>query len=108
LNGLGSVRPERPNFQNRRFASTTRAPSLKYKVVDLAPNGGKANVRISIKTLGGRTVKTLRFTNKAVNVALTAKFRCRLARKTYRVYVYATDAAGNVQSKVGRNRLIVK
>lgn len=85
-----------------------RTATLKYEVVDLAPNGGMANVRIKIKTLGGRTVKTLRLSTKPVNVTLAAKFRCKLAKKTYRFYVYASDAAGNAQSKAGSNKLIVK
>ena len=85
-----------------------RTATLRYKVVDLAPNGVKANVTIRIKTLGGRTVKTLRYANRAVNLTLAATFRCTLAKKTYRFSVYATDAAGNAQAKVGSNKLIVK
>ena len=45
---------------------------------------------------------------KTVNVPLTAKFRCRLAKGTYRYYVYATDASGNAQSRIGSARLTVK
>ncbi len=43
-----------------------------------------------------------------MNAPLTAKFRCTLAKGTYRYYVYATDASGNAQSKIGSARLTVK
>ena len=38
----------------------------------------------------------------------TATFRCTLAKRTYRYYVYATDVAGNRQNKVAGNRLTVR
>ena len=44
----------------------------------------------------------------AVNKALTYKFRCTLAKGTYKYYVYATDASGNAQSKIGYAKLTVK
>ena len=98
---------------------TTRAPytetvirgryvRLHYRVGDLAPNGGTAKVTIRIKTLGGKTVKQVTFAAKPVNTLLYWRFRCKLAKKTYRFFVYATDAAGNKQANVASNRLIVK
>jgi hypothetical protein len=100
-------------------APTTMAPyraaalrggiaTLRYKVVDAAPNGGTADVTIRVKTLRGRTVAKLVLQDRAVNDVLRARFRCRLARRTYRFFVYATDAAGNRQLEVGSNLLVVK
>jgi len=98
---------------------TTSAPSaasvvkghtatLKYKVTDAAPNGGKATVVIKVKSRGGKVVKTIRAGQVAVNKTLSAKFGCRLAKGTYRFYVYATDMAGNGPAKIGSNKLTVK
>ncbi len=80
---------------------------LTYKVKDAAPNAGKAKVTIKIKTLGGKVVKKLLVGTKKVNVLLAYRWRCTLAKGTYRFYVYATDLAGNTQSYVGRNKLVV-
>jgi hypothetical protein len=38
----------------------------------------------------------------------SASFVCKLPRGTYRFYVYATDIAGNIATKVATNRLTVK
>ena len=81
---------------------------LYYKVSDLAPNSGKATVTIKIKTLRNVTKKTLRLGSRAVNKTLSYRFRCGLARGTYRYYVYATDSAGNIQATLGRNYLYVR
>jgi len=82
--------------------------TLKYKVTDPRPGSPTANVTIRIKTLAGKTVKTLRLSGKAVNKLLSARFRCRLAKKTYRFKVYATDQAGNEQASAGSNTLRVR
>lgn len=81
---------------------------LSYKVLDALPNGGTAAVTIKVKTLGGVTKKTFKLGQRAVNKLLSHRFRCALARGTYRFHVYATDLAGNAQSAVGRNYLDVK
>jgi M6 family metalloprotease-like protein len=91
------------------YRSTVRKggiATLKYRVLDdWSP---KCAVTIKIKTLGGSTVKTLRLGTKVCGPWLAAKFRCNLARKTYRFYVNAVDAAGNLQTTQGSNRLIVR
>lgn len=98
---------------------TTRAPykasvrrgryvRLYYKVVDALPNGGTATVTLKIRTLGGAPRKTLTVGQRAVNTLLSRRFKCYLAKGTYRVYVYATDVAGNPQATVGRNLLCVR
>lgn len=85
-----------------------RTATLKYKVNDAEPTKGTAAVSIKIKNSRGKVVKTIAKSSVAVNVALSAKFRCTLAKGAYKYYVYATDASGNAQSKVGSARLTVK
>ncbi len=85
-----------------------RRATLKYKVAEAEPTKGTATVSIKIKNSHGKVVKTIKAGSKTVNTALTAKFRCRFAKGTYKYYVYATDASGNVQAKVGWARLRVK
>jgi hypothetical protein len=85
-----------------------RTATLKYMVSDAAPNKGTAAVSIKIKNSRGNVVKTINKASVAVNVALSAKFRCTLAKGAYKYYVYATDVSGNAQSKVGSARLTVK
>jgi hypothetical protein len=88
----------------RRYAYTR----LYYKVLDPLPCATKATVTIKITTLGGRTVKTLRLGPRAVNSLRSYSFKCTLPKRTYRYWVYATDAAGNTQASVGRNYLVVR
>jgi hypothetical protein len=85
-----------------------RVATLKYRVNDPEPTKGTATVEIKIKNRAGKVVKTMSAGTRAVNVPLTKKFRCGLAKGTYRYYVYATDASGNAQSKVGSARLTVR
>ena len=85
-----------------------RTATLKYKVSDADPNKGTADVVIKIKNSRGRVMRTITADDRAVNVALTAKFRCTFAKGVYKYYVYATDAAGNVQSKAGYAKLTVR
>ncbi len=81
---------------------------LYYRVSDLAPNSGKATVTIKIKTLRNVTKKTIKLGSKAVNRSLSHRFKCGLAKGTYRYYVYATDSAGNAQGTPGKNYLYVR
>jgi hypothetical protein len=81
---------------------------LKYEVSDPKPNGGSATVKIVIKNAQGHAVKTLALGKQVVDKSLVARFRCKLAKGSYRFYVHATDAAGNVQVKAGSAKLTVK
>lgn len=63
---------------------------------------------IRIKTLSGRTVFQKTLSSCKVNYALRYAFRCTLAKRTYQFSVLAIDAAGNRQTRVGSNLLIVK
>ena len=82
--------------------------TLKYRVDDAKPNAGTAKVTITVKTLGGKKVKTFKLGSKKVNTSLSHRFRCTLAKKSYKFYVTAVDAAGNPQTKIGVNKLVVK
>jgi hypothetical protein len=81
---------------------------LTYYVSDPRPGSPTATVTIRVKTSSGRLVRKLRSVGVAVDKRLVARFVCRLAPGRYRFFVYATDAAGNGQSKVGSNKLTVR
>ena len=85
-----------------------RKATLKYQVNDAAPNLGTATVVIKIKNRAGKVVKTIKPGVKAVNVLQKATFTCKLAKGTYKFYVTATDAAGNVAAKAAVNKLTVR
>jgi hypothetical protein len=101
----------RPTVSARYPASVVRYGTAKLRFVvkdkTLYRYGVKAAARIVIKNSHGKIVKTIRKTAKT-GVGSTASFRCKLARGTYRFYVYATDPAGNKQVKVVSNRLTVR
>jgi hypothetical protein len=85
-----------------------RVATLRFRVEDARPGSPTANVVIAIRDARGRTVKTLHLAARAVNTTLRARFRCNLAPGRYRFTVRATDAAGNRQTKVAGNRLLVR
>jgi hypothetical protein len=82
-----------------------RRVTLRYRVNDLTP---RAKVRIVVRTRAGAARKTLRPGWRGTNVRRSAWFRCRLARGTYRYFVYAIDQAGNRQKRLGSARLVVR
>jgi cytochrome c len=84
-----------------------RTVKLKYRVAESGPSAGKAAVVIKVKNRRGRVVKTIKASQVTVNAAVSAKFRCKLAVGVYTYTVFATDAAGNAQSKAGSAKLIV-
>jgi hypothetical protein len=101
----------KPTTEAPRSVSVRRYQYVRlyYKVVDPQLCATKATaVTIKIKTLGGVTKKTLKLGARSVNTLLSYRFKCSLAKKTYKFYVYATDGAGNTQAKVGWNRLVVR
>ena len=105
-----SVDTQRPVTKATRKTGVRRYAyaRLYYKVLDPVPCATKATVTIKIKTLGGTTMKTLRLGLRTVNSLRSYSFRCTLPKRTYRYWVYATDAAGNTQASVGRNYLVVR
>jgi hypothetical protein len=97
----------------KAYAATARrgrTATLKYKVVDAAPNCGTAAVKVVVKNRAGKVVKTLKYAKKAVNKDLAAKFTVPRTWRigTYKFYVSTTDGAGNAQVKVAVNKLVVK
>jgi photosystem II stability/assembly factor-like uncharacterized protein len=86
-----------------------RIATLRYRVTDSGPSCGYATVTLKIKTKAGKTVKTLRPGVKPMGATkLKATFRCRLKTGTYRIWVYATDAAGHPQKTITKATLTVR
>jgi photosystem II stability/assembly factor-like uncharacterized protein len=85
-----------------------RTARLKYIVNDQEPCGGTAAVTIKVSNKKHKVVRTLALGPQQVNVTLKANFECSLPHGRYRYSVYATDIAGNKQSTVGSNLLIVR
>ena len=81
---------------------------LSYEVDDPPPSAGWCTVHIVVKNALG--VVLHRHTSGRVHrgVLYQTAFHCDFAKGSYRFFVYATDAAGNRQSNVAWNRLIVK
>ena len=86
-------------------AVTGTKVALHYRVNDR--RSATANVTILIKKTSGKTVKTIKLVNRRTGHALSTSFVCKLASGSYHYYVYATDLAGNRQTKVGSNKLTV-
>jgi hypothetical protein len=81
--------------------------TLKYRINDVLPNGGSATgVLVKVKNRYGQVVKTFKCGTKTVNKTYSLRFRCKLAKGSYRYYVSGIDTAGNL-STVGSNRLTV-
>ena len=95
---VDTERPRRRAAWRRRLCSGQTA-SLKYKILDPAPNGGGGNARIRVKTMKGKTVKVIYADYKKVNVPLVAKFMCNLKIGTYKYFVDVGDLVGNYQPK---------
>jgi LmbE family N-acetylglucosaminyl deacetylase len=104
--GIDTRKPT-PKAAYKASVKRGKKVTLRYQISDVAPNGGPAKVTIKIKTKTGKTVKTFNLTNRKVNTVLKYQFRCNLKKGSYRFSVYATDAAGNQQSKIATNTLNV-
>jgi len=84
-----------------------KSVALAYQVVDPTPGCGSATVTLKIFK-GSKLKKTLPALSCATNVTASYKWRCSLPAGSYTIEVFATDAAGNVQAKVGTAKLMVK
>lgn len=100
--------PPTPKASWPAIARSGHSASLLYLIADPRPGSPTATVTIKIKTAKGRLVKTLIERHIAVNKRLAATFVCGLPRGGYRFFVFARDAAGNVQTKVASNKLTVR
>jgi photosystem II stability/assembly factor-like uncharacterized protein len=81
--------------------------TLRYFISDRCP-GTSETVTIAVRNARGRIAKQVSLRDVAPNKAHRYSFVCRLARGTYRFSVSATDAAGNTETRVATNRLVVK
>ena len=87
-------------------ARTGKAALIRFRVRDaLSP---KANVTVRVRNRHGKLIKVVKLGERRTNRLLSARFTCNLRRGTYRFTVLARDLAGNRQSRVGANRLIVR
>jgi hypothetical protein len=77
-------------------------------VSDALGNGMTTSARVVIKGAYGRTLKTLPAVPVTIGTRVTVPWKCTLKTGTYWYVVYATDAAGNRQSRAGGNRLVVR
>jgi 5-hydroxyisourate hydrolase-like protein (transthyretin family) len=80
---------------------------LGYRVNDAAPNGGTATVTVKILNRAGRVVAKVDAGTVQTGVSLSVRWKARLAKGDYHYAVYAKDAAGNAQTRVGSARLTV-
>ena len=87
----------------RRGAKAT----LRYFISDKCP-GTTETVTIRVRNAKGQIVRKATLRDVTPDKSHGYGFVCRLPRGTYRFFVYATDAAGNTQTKVPSNRLVVK
>jgi hypothetical protein len=85
-----------------------KTTTIRYKVTDPAPNGGTAAVKIAIANARRKVVKTIVIASAKVNVWLSVKLKASFAKGSYKITVSATDTAGNVQSKAGVAKLVVR
>jgi hypothetical protein len=82
--------------------------ALPFRVDDALPCAKTAAVTVQVRDTAGATVQTLSCGARTVNSPQIARFLCELPKGAYRYYVYATDAAGNRQSRVGSAGLKVR
>lgn len=87
-------------------ASKSSNVSLFYKVNDaFSP---KADVTITIKNQDGVKVKTIHIGYKNTNDLQVYTFMVSLLPGKYSFYIFATDKAGNAQSNIAQNTLVIK
>jgi LmbE family N-acetylglucosaminyl deacetylase len=105
--GIDTRKPT-PKAAAKASVKRSKMATIKFQITDAAPNGGSAEVTIKVKSLRGKTLKAFNLKNVAVNAPQKYQFRCYLEKGSYRFSVYATDAAGNQQSRIASNMLVVK
>jgi len=100
----------RPKTRVTRKMSVRRGRRavVRFRVTDTRPGATWARVSVVVRRRG-HTVRTIRLsTRRPVNRTLRYSLRCNLPRGTYKVYVRATDAAGNRQLSVRSATLTVR
>jgi hypothetical protein len=104
---LDTRRP-RPKAPAAATVRRGRTCTLRYLIADAVPGSPTANVRIVIRNARGKQKWVARLYGRPVNKPLKTAFRCTLPAGAYRFSVYATDAAGNPQAVVAKNKLRVR
>lgn len=102
------TRPPRPVANWAATVPRGHVATLPCYIADARPGSPTADVTIRVRTSGGSLARKLVVRGAAVDQRLVARFVCKLAAGRYRFYVYATDAAGNTQSSVASNSLVVR
>jgi len=82
--------------------------TLHYTIGDPRPGSPTARVTIVVRDGRGAVVRKAVLPSRAVDTSLAYRFVCRLARGRYGFSVAATDAAGNRQTAVATNTLVVR
>jgi hypothetical protein len=102
--GIDTTRPT-PMVPASTRVVRGRRLQLRCKVSDV--KGVPITAKLVFKNARGKVVRTVPFPGKTANTWLTAKFRCTLAKGSYRLLMTAVDAAGNAQSRIASGRLSV-
>ena len=94
----------------RVFAAPTtvtrgRTATIAYRAYDLTP---RVTVRLVLTRQGGTWRKAFGPVLRSAGARHTFRFVCTLPRGVYTISVRATDLAGNVQSRQGVARLVVR
>jgi len=101
------TRPPQPHALWAASVVRGHTVALRFSVSDPRPGSPTATATVKVRTLAGRSVKTL-VVSGPVGTSLSARFVCRLAKGSYRFTVSATDAAGNTQVATASNSLKVR
>lgn len=88
-------------------AKHNKSVSLAYRISDPSPGCGTASVTLKIFK-GSKLKKSLAAGSCTTNAKVGYKWRCVLPKGSYTLKVYAIDAAGNAQTRVGSAKLTVK
>jgi kexin len=98
-----------PRTYAPRAARVRRGARIRlfFRVVDPGFSSRRATVIIRIRDAGGHVRRVITLRGQHIGSLQNVLYRCRLARGAYRFSVYATDSAGNTQSRVGANALLV-
>ena len=101
------TRPPQPHALWAASVARGHTVALRFSVSDPRPGSPTATATVKVRTLAGRSVKTLVVAGP-IGTSLSASFVCRLAQGSYSFTVSATDAAGNIQVATASNRLRVQ
>lgn len=80
---------------------------LRYYVGDPRPGSPTATVTIRIRDERGALVKKIVLPDRKVDISRTCSFGCPFAKGAYRVFVSATDLAGNPSTAAAATSLVV-